>query len=147
MLKGEIKKGTIRKTEGQEKKYMSQFKGDDYQKCIIAINNMLHTKIYASYHLRKKSSVSYNMKVICSMLKDGAYDIIEYNYTRGNGRILLESWETFPVDIDGKTVNCVMKVVVEPKTGKIITVYYNSVDDTHATLNMKRYNKDLEVIF
>lgn len=147
MLKGEIKKGTIRRTENQEKKYIKQFKGNDLEKCIIAINNMLHTKIYASYHLRKKSSVSYNMKVICSMLKDGAYDIIEYNYTRGNGRILLESWETFPVDIDGKTVNCVMKVVVEPKTGKIITVYYNSVDDTHATLNMKRYNKDLEVIF
>lgn len=147
MLKGEIKKGTIRKTEGQEKKYMSQFKGDDYQKCIIAINNMLHTKIYASYHLRKKSSVSYNMKVICSMLKDGAYDIIEYNYTRGNGRILLESWETFPVDIDGKTVNCTMKVVVEPKTQKIITVWYNSVDDTHTSLNMKRYNKDLEIVF
>lgn len=147
MLKGEIKKGTIRRTENQEKKYIKQFKGNDLEKCIIAINNMLHTKIYASYHLRKKSSVSYNMKVICSMLKDGAYDIIEYNYTRGNGRILLESWKTFPVDIDGKTVNCVMKVVVEPKTGKIITVYYNSIDDTHATLNMKRYNKDLEVIF
>lgn len=147
MLKGEIKKGTIRRTENQEKKYIKQFKGNDLEKCIIAINNMLHTKIYASYHLRKKSSVSYNMKVICSMLKDGAYDIIEYNYTRGNGRILLESWKTFPVDIDGKTVNCVMKVVVEPKTGKIITVYYNSVDDTHATLNMKRYNKDLEIVF
>lgn len=147
MLKGEIKKGIVRKTEGQEKKYISQFKGDDYQKCIIAINNMLHTKIYASYHLRKKSSVSYNMKVICSMLKDGAYDIIEYNRTRGQGRILLESWETFPVDIDEKTVNCVMKVVVEPKTGQIITVFYNDVKDTHATLNMKRYNKDLEVIF
>lgn len=147
MLKGEIKKGIVRKTEGQEKKYISQFKGDDYQKCIIAINNMLHTKIYASYHLRKKSSVSYNMKVICSMLKDGAYDIIEYNRTRGQGRILLESWETFPVDINEKTVNCVMKVVVEPKTGQIITVFYNDVKDTHATLNMKRYNKDLEVIF
>lgn len=147
MLKGEIKKGTIRRTENQEKKYIKQFKGNDLEKCIIAINNMLHTKIYASYHLRKKSSVSYNMKVICSMLKDGAYDIIEYNYTRGNGRILLESWKTFPVDIDGKTVNCVMKVVVEPKTGKIITVWYNSVDDTHTSLNMKRYNKDLEIVF
>lgn len=147
MLKGEIKKGTIRRTENQEKKYIKQFKGNDLEKCIIAINNMLHTKIYASYHLRKKSSVSYNMKVICSMLKDGAYDIIEYNYTRGNGRILLESWETFPVDIDGKTVNCTMKVVVEPKTQKIITIWYNSVDDTHVSLNMKRYNKDLEIVF
>lgn len=147
MLKGEIKKGTIRRTEGQEKKYISQFKDDDYQRCIIAINNMLHTKIYASYHLRKKSSISYNMKTICSMLKDGAYDIIEYNYTRGNGRILIESWDVFPVDIDGKTVNCVMKVVVEPKTGQVVTVYYNDVNDTHTTLNMRRYNKDLEVVF
>lgn len=147
MLKGEIKKGIIRKTEGQEKKYVKQFKGDDYQRCIIAINNMLHKRIYASYHLRKKSAVFYNMKTICSILKCGTFDIIEYNYTRGNGRILLESWETFPVDIDGKTVNCIMKVVVEPKTAQVVTVYYNSIDDIHATLNMKRYNKDLEVVF
>lgn len=147
MLKGEIKKGTIRKTEGQEKKYVKQFKGDDYQRCIIAINNMLHKRIYASYHLRKKSAVSYNMKTICSILKCGTFDIIEYNYTGGNGRILLESWETFPVDIDGKTVNCIMKVVVEPKTAQVVTVYYNDVNDTHATLNIRRYNKDLEVIF
>lgn len=46
MLKGEIRKGTIRTTEGQQKKYIKQFKDDDYQRCIIAINNMLHTKIY-----------------------------------------------------------------------------------------------------
>ena len=147
MLKGEIKKGTIRKTEGQEKKYIKQFKDDDYQRCIIAINNMLHQRIYASSHLRKKSSVSYNMKVICTMLKRVEFDIIEYNYTRGQGRILVESWSTFPVEIDDKMTQCTMKVVVEPKTQKIITVWYNSVDDTHTSLNMKRYNKDLEIVF
>lgn len=147
MLKGEIKKGIVRRTEGQEKKYYKQFSSSDFQRCIIAINNMLHTKIYASYHLKRKSTVSYSMKTICNMLKHGAYDIIEYNYTRGQGRVLLESWECFPVDIDGKTVNCVMKVVVEPKTAQIVTVFYNDVNDTHATLNMRRYNKDLEVIF
>lgn len=147
MLKGEIKKDIVRRTEGQEKKYYKQFSSSDFQRCIIAINNMLHTKIYASYHLKRKSTVSYSMKKICNMLKHGAYDIIEYNYTRRQGRVLLESWECFPVDIDGKTVNCVMKVVVEPKTAQIVTVFYNDVNDTHATLNMRRYNKDLEVIF
>lgn len=147
MLKGEIKKGIIRNTEGQQKKYIKQFKGNDLEKCIIAINNMLHQRIYASNHLRKKSAVTYNMRTICEMLKYGEFDVIEYNYTRGNGRILVESWETFPVNIDGKLKDCVMKVVVEPKTSQVITVYYNSVDDVHATLNMKRYNKDLEVIF
>lgn len=147
MLKGEIRKGTIRRTENQEKKYIKQFKGNDLEKCIIAINNMMHQRIYASSHLRKKSTVSYNMRAICEMLKYGEFDVIEYNYTRGQGRILVESWETFPVNIDGKLENCVMKVVIEPKTNQVITVYYNSVDDIHATLNMKRYNKDLEVIF
>jgi len=147
MLKGEIRKGTIRRTENQEKKYIKQFKGNDLEKCIIAINNMMHQRIYASSHLRKKSAVTYNMKTICNMLKYGEFDVIEYNYTRGQGRILIESWECFPVDINGKLTNCVMKVVIEPKTSQVITVYYNSVDDTHATLNMKRYNKDLEVIF
>ena len=53
MLKGEIRKGTVRKTEWQEKKLYSQFSSDDFQKCVIAINNMLHQRIYASYHLRK----------------------------------------------------------------------------------------------
>lgn len=147
MLKGEIKRGIVRNTEGQEKKYIKQFKGNDLEKCIIAINNMMHQRIYASNHLRKKSTVSYNMRAICEMLKYGEFDVIEYNYTRGQGRILVESWSTFPVEIDDKMAQCTMKVVVEPKTGKIITVYYNSIDDTHATLNMKRYNKDLEVIF
>ena len=147
MLKGEIRKGTVRKTENQEKKYIKQFKGNDLEKCIIAINNMLHKRIYASSHLRKKSAVSYSMKEICNILKHGEFDIIEYNRTRNNGRVLIESWSTFPVDIDGKITECVMKVVVEPKTSQIVTVYYNSVDDIHATLNMERYNKDLEVVF
>ena len=147
MLKGEIRKGIVRETKGQQKKYIKQFKGNDLQKCIIAINNMLHKRIYASYHLKHKSAVNYNMKTICNMLKYGEFDVIEYNRTRGNGRILVESWEIFPVNIDGKLTNCVMKVVIEPKTSQVITVYYNSVDDIHATLNMKRYNKDLEVIF
>lgn len=147
MLKGEIRKGTIRTTENQQKKYIKQFKGNDLEKCIIAINNMMHQRIYASSHLRKKSTVSYNMKVICEMLKYGEFDVIEYNYTRGQGRILVESWETFNVNIDDKITECVMKVVIEPKTHQVITVYYNSVDDTHASLNMKRYNKDLEIVF
>ena len=147
MLKGEIRKGTIRTTENQQKKYIKQFKGNDLEKCIIAIKNMLHQRIYASNHLRKKSAVTYNMRTICEMLKYGEFDVIEYNYTRGQGRILVESWETFNVNIDDKITECVMKVVIEPKTSQIITVWYNSVEDTHVSLNMKRYNKDLEVIF
>ena len=30
---------------------------------------------------------------------------------------------------------------------KIITLWYNDILDTHKTINMERYNKDLEVVF
>lgn len=151
MLKGEIKKGTIRTTTGQQKKYITQFKGDDYQRCIIAINNMLHQRIYASYHLRKKSTVSYNMKDICSVLKSGEFDIIEYNYVQypdhRDNRIVVKSWNSYLVEIDGKEQDCNMVFVLSVSNHQIVTLWYNSIDDDHDTLNISRYDKNIEVVF
>lgn len=151
MLKGEIKKGTIRTTTGQQKKYITQFKDDDYQRCIIAINNMLHQRIYASYHLRKKSTVSYNMKDICSVLKSGEFDIIEYNYVQypdhRDNRIVVKSWNSYLVEIDGKEQDCNMVFVLSVSNHQIVTLWYNSIDDDHDTLNMNRYDKNIEVVF
>ena len=150
-LRGEIKKGTIRTTTGQQKKYITQFKGDDYQRCIIAINNMLHQRIYASYHLRKKSTVSYNMKDICSVLKSGEFDIIEYNYVQypdhRDNRIVVKSWNSYLVEIDGKEQDCNMVFVLSVSNHQIVTLWYNSIDDDHDTLNMNRYDKNIEVVF
>lgn len=150
-FKGEIKKGTIRTTNNQFKKFITQFKGDDFEKCLIAINNTLHNRIYASSHLRRKSAVSYDMKEICDVLKSGKYDIIEYNYVLGNNgrdnRVVVKSWDSYQVDIDGKDTECNMIFVLSVTNNQIITIWYNDINDNHKTLNMSRYNKNIEVVF
>lgn len=151
MFKGEIKKGTVRSTSNQFKKFVTQFKGDDFEKCLIAINNTLHKKIHASSHLRRKSAVSYDMKEICDVLKSGKYDIIEYNYVQysdhRDNRVVVKSWDSYQVDIDGKDTECNMIFVLSVTNNQIVTLWYNSIDDDHKTLNMSRYNKNIEVVF
>ena len=150
-FKGEIKKGTVRKTNNQFKKFVTQFKGDDFEKCLIAINNTLHKKIYASSHLRRKSAVSYSMKEICDVLKSGKYDIIEYNYVQysdyRDNRVVVKSWDSYNVNVDGKDTECNMIFVLSVTNNQIVTLWYNNVDDNHNTLNMKRYDKNIEVVF
>ena len=151
MLKGEIKKGTVRKTNNQFKKFVTQFKGDDFEKCLIAINNTLHNRIYASSHLRRKSAVSYDMKEICNVLKSGKYDIIEYNYVQylehRDNRVVVKSWDSYQVNVEGKDTECNMIFVLSVTNHQIVTLWYNSIDDDHKTLNMSRYNKNIEVVF
>lgn len=150
-FKGEINRGTVRKTNNQFKKFVTQFKGDDFEKCLIAINNTLHDRIYASSHLRKKSTVSYNMKDICSVLKSGEFDIIEYNYVQypdhRDNRIVVKSWNSYLVEIDGEEQDCNMVFVLSVSNHQIVTLWYNSIDDDHDTLNMNRYDKNIEVVF
>lgn len=150
-FKGEIKKGTVRKTSNQFKKFVTQFKGDDFEKCLIAINNTLHNRIYASSHLRRKSAVSYDMKEICKVLKSNKFDIIEYNYVEypdhRDNRVVVKSWDSYNVNVDGKDTECNMIFVLSVTNHQIVTLWYNSIDDDHKTLNMSRYNKNIEVVF
>lgn len=150
-FKGEIRRGTVRKTNNQFKKFVKQFTGDDFEKCLIAINNTLHKKIYASNHLRKKSAVTYSIKEICNVLKSGKYDIIEYNYVLGNNgrdnRVVVKSWDSYQVNVEGKDTECNMIFVLSVTNHKIITIWYNDINDNHDTLNMSRYDKNVKVVF
>lgn len=150
-FKGEIKKGTVRKTNNQFKKFVTQFKEGEFERCLIAINNTLHSRIYASSHLRKKSAVSYDMKEICDVLKSNKFDIIEYNYVQypdhRDNRVVVKSWDSYNVNVDGKDTECNMIFVLSVTNHQIVTLWYNSIDDDHKTLNMSRYNKNIEVVF
>lgn len=65
-------------------------------------------------------------------------DLIEYHYKNGSHRVLLRGTQEFR----GR----VMCVVFEIDTCKIITHYWNKVDDNHATIDMRAYNKDLNIL-
>ena len=145
--KGEIRKGTVRKTEGQVKKLYTQMTSEEIERCYIAINNIANKYWKISKHLKEKSEVSWNLKDIMNTIRTGTFDIIEYNRVREDIRLVISSYKTYTVNIDGKETTCIMNICISVKHNKIITLWYNDILDTHKTINMERYNKDLEIVF
>lgn len=68
-------------------------------------------------------------------------ELIEYHLRNGRNRILLRGKKA--VSDVHPYVPC---VVLELKTKKIITVYWNHIDDNHRTIKMENYNEELNVI-
>jgi hypothetical protein len=64
--------------------------------------------------------------------------LVEYHCRNGYSRLLFRS-ET-PIH------NWVPCVVVEIATERIITIFWNHVKDNHRTIDMSRYNEDLDII-
>ena len=58
--KGELNKGIIRTTEGQQKKLYSQMTPEEIEKCYSAINNVGNKYWKVSKHLKEKSTVSWS---------------------------------------------------------------------------------------
>ena len=146
-FKGELKKGTVRTTEGQVKKLYTQMTPEEIERCYVAINNVANKYWKISSHLKEKSTVSWSLKDIMDTIRGGAFDIIEYNRVRDDIRVVISSYKTYSVEIDGKETTCIMNICISVKHNKIITLWYNDILDDHKTINMNRYNKDLEVVF
>lgn len=73
---------------------------------------------------------------ILDVIENGS--IVEYHQRNFMNRILFRGKKAI-----GKWVPC---AVVEPTTSTIITVYWNHVDDHHRTINMKVYNKSIDIL-
>ena len=70
--------------------------------------------------------------------------VVEYNTGRGNeSRVLVKDNRVMTTDT-GKKVNG--KYVIDIKTGKLVTVWINGVNDTHKTIDMSLYDKDLKIL-
>lgn len=147
MLKGEIRKGNVRTTEGQKKKLYTQMTNKEIERCYVAINNIANKYWKISKHLKEKSEVSWNLKDIMDTIRSGSFDIIEYNRIRDDIRVVINSYKVYNVNIDGKVTKCTIKICLSVKYNKIITLWYNDLLDSHETINMSRYDKDLKVTF
>ena len=146
-FKGELKKGTVRVTENQVKKLYMQMTPEELERCYIAINNVANKYWKISQHLKEKSSVTWSLKDIMETIRTGSFDIIEYNRTGNDIRVVVNSYKTYIIDTGNGETTCTMKICLSVKHNKIISLWYNDILDSHKSINMSRYNKDLEVTF
>ena len=145
--KGELNKGIVRTTENQVKKLYTQMTAEEIEKCYIAINNIANKYWKISCHLKEKSSVTWSLRDIMDTIRTGSFDIIEYNRTGDDIRVVVNSYKTYQIDTDNGITTCTMAICLSVRHNKIISLWYNDILDDHKSINMNRYNKDLEVTF
>lgn len=152
MRKGHINKGFVKKTNNQRKKHFSQFSKGEFVYLENKIKKLDLKQIKSSRHLNLKSSISYKKDDIIAVLSDEDIKnrIIEFNITPSKGsidrRVLLRSKEEYDVLINNNIKKCNLCFVISIITGDLITVYYNESNDSHDTIDWRRYDNDLQII-
>ena len=150
MRKGNINRGYVKTTVNQQKKHYTQMSKEELTFLKSQIQNIKDIK--PSWHLENKASIEYKMEDVFKVVTDLDLEnrIIEFNTTPSRGaidkRVLLRSKEVYSVDINGKQTNCNLCFVISIKTHELITVYYNEYNDSHNTIDWKRYDKNLKII-
>ena len=144
-------KGIVRKTEGQEKKHYTQMSFEEKLYLRNKIKAIDLTRIKISKHLKKKE-IDFNLADIIKIIKTSKYKIIEYNETFMpdflDCRVLLRSFDFFKVRNKGKDNIELANVcfVISLINNRLITVYYNVINDNHCDMNYQRYNGSLKII-
>ena len=107
--------------------------------------NRLNRLVPTNHALDKMEILDIPMDYIREILHTVRPDqIVEYNTGRGDEqRVLVKDTRVMTTDT-GKKVNG--KYVIDIKTGKLVTVWINGVNDTHKTIDMKLYNKNLKIL-
>lgn len=155
---GVTKGGKVKGTDFQWKKHFSMFSERDKRELSKMASELSDGYLKMSKHLREKidkKEVSLDIGNIRETLKcsDCVENIIEYNETftykknRIVQRILLKLKSPVKLYLLNKKgfFDCNIFVVIEVTTKEIVTAYPNIVTDTHRTLDITRYCKDMVV--
>lgn len=150
---GKFKVGFVKKTNGQQKKHISQM--DELEVSTILRRVKRIPNLFLSDHAVRKIKqdglkFSYD-QIVDLLLNVSEENIIEYNRTTRYGkeeqRVLLRSTVSYPVDIKGVgVVDCNICYVLSLNTGSIVTAYWNQDSDAHETIIWSRYDATLEVV-
>lgn len=74
------------------------------------------------------------------------YSVKKYANNYRNKRVTVRSKDTTLVEMNNETIPCNICYVIDIDKSRIITTFVNKVSDTHESINMTRYNKDLKII-
>ena len=156
-MKGIYNIGDIRRTEGQDKKHISQMTEAEKKYLKDKIKSIDRKDITLARHLtNKQKNIGFKMKNIIEVLNEENVDelIVEYNETPTNGvidkRVLLRGDKSYNVRFESEKGSFISPAnicfVVLLDTYRVVTAYWNKTEDSHRTINWSRYNKDLKII-
>lgn len=153
--RGEIAMGTIRTSERQIKKHISQMLPRELEYLGKQIKELIKGKVFYSRHLREKE-ISFDATYVAEILgaKDVESLIIEYNITEMRDgsidhRVVLRDNRERLVRLStpwGESAGMAnLCVVVSLDNRRIVTAYWNKVNDNHRSIHWDRYCKELSI--
>ena len=113
------------------------------------LHNMNKRNLVISTHARDKNE--FNDADIKQLPFEVTNDmIIEFNRTEKRNfidkRVTVRSKKVYDVKINGEIEKCNLIAVFSLTTNRVVTVFWNLASDTHESINMSRYNKDLKIL-
>ncbi|WZN67584.1 hypothetical protein vBSauMSDQ_0094 [Staphylococcus phage vB_SauM-SDQ] len=142
-----------RRTTGKDrqvKKHYTQMSLQEKKKCVNLLQDTINTHKYLelSSHCKTKLKNKINFSNLVRFIfkdRNAPFNIIEYNITDFHGkeqrRIIFKS----PTIVTIEGVSSYQYLVINLEDDTIITTYYNGITDTHKTLDLKYYNKNLTI--
>lgn len=128
--------GEVKTTFGQIKKHYTDFTAKEKVKLNRAIEKLKDSPVYFSKHSRN------HIKNLSARMVREVYDkhdIIEFNYKNDDCRILLRGTGNTKLNNSGVEEEACLCIVVSIKSGIVITAYANNENDSHKTLDKRRY--------
>ena len=133
----------------QKKKHFTQMTEEEKTKCIdlLKYSLLINDKFIISNHAQQKLVQGIDFRMLLGAIHNNATDqVIEYNETvrfdNTEKRVLIRHPKIYL--INGR--HNYLYLVINIQTGRIVTAYYNLAVDTHKTLDLSYYEKDLKII-
>lgn len=160
LYKGTTRTGYNSITKNQIKKHFLQMTKSEKELLQILLSNIDVENLQYSYHLLLKLNTTYAKSIIISLLSSENIldNVIELNINKndyGNVsdiRVLLRDKNLYRVKmLDYNTniesiENANLCVVYSITNNRIVTAYWNNVNDDHKTINWKRYNQYINIL-
>ena len=135
----------------QKKKHINQMTTLELLHCrnLLQYSLMINDKFILTKHTKDKLKTFLNLGKLKGMIYSDSFNldnIIEYNETVLGENTYKRVLVRHPEIVTVENQVCYQYCVIEIQTGKIITVYYNKIHDSHKTLDLSYYDENLKII-
>jgi len=140
-------KKEVKQTKNQIKKHYTQFSELEKMLLKLHIDSIPKNEIKIIKHAKNHMDFL-NNSIINQVLEK--YEIIEFNVNfkpeRTDCRVLIRSVKTLNIKENGTVNKANVCIVLDVRTGEVITAYANYKDDNHSNINMNRYDESINII-
>lgn len=133
----------VKTSTDQIKKHCSQMNTTEVAILTALVNSLDVNHLRITNHAREHIPFL-NKSIVSQTLK--SFDVIEFNLTNGNPRVLIRSKKQLNIIVDDNMDVANVCIVIGVKEMIIITAYLNCTDDVHSTLHMDRYDSTINIV-